>query len=274
MPQLVNELNANDFAIVNLKEDADPSSAVRRDFVTAQIAAIAEKIAILDAKLLSLNGNQNVKSPCTVAITEDFNLNSGGSPTVQGVIIGQNTRVLLTNQKNPGENGIYLARPGAWIRSFDANDPSDFSYGFVVEVLWGNEENKGFWNFTTTGQIDLDVTPLVFKKQTDSTSPPSRGVIGISDGGTGGTTPEAARKNLGVAEEITFAPLGDGKTKVFVIPHALNNAGILEPSVIDLVTNKYVQASTKILDANNIEITFGRPPADQSIAVTVVGIRR
>jgi hypothetical protein len=123
---------------------------------------------------------------------------------------------------------------------------------------------------TSPDPIVLDVTPLVFQKQ-GGVNP--GGVIPISSGGTGGSTPDAARKNLGAAEELVFAPLGDGQTSVFVISHGLENAKILEPSVIDLGTNKYVQASSRILDANNIEVAFGRPPAPGSISITIVGVR-
>lgn len=274
MALLFNQLNANDYAIVGLEDSSEPSSAVRRDYVTNQISAVTERMMALEAKLMSVTGSSNVKAPCAIAIADHFNLNTAGTPTVQGVALTQNTRVLLTNQMNPAENGIYLTRPGSWIRSFDANDPSDFTFGFTVEVMWGNEANKGCWMLTTAEPVNLDVTPLHFTKQPSSTTPLPRGVVKISEGGTGGDTPEAARKNLGVAEEIIFTPLGDGKTSVFVIPHGLNNAGILEPSVIDLMTNKYVQASSRILDSNNIEVTFGRPPATNSITVTIVGIRR
>lgn len=276
MATLFNQLNANDFAIIGLEDSEEPSSAVRRDFVTNQLAQMTEKMMALEAKLMSLDGGNNnvVKAPCAIAITDHFNLNTVGTPTVQGVTLSQNTRVLLTNQMNPGQNGIYLVRSGGWIRSFDANDPDDFTIAFMVEVMWGNEANKGCWMLTPAEPVNLDETPLVFKKQTNSTTPSPRGVIDISDGGTGGSTPEAARKNLGVAEEIVFTPLGDGTTSVFVIPHGLNNVGVLEPTVIDLTTNKYVQASSQILDANNIEVSFGRPPAANSITVTIVGIRR
>lgn len=273
---LVNHLDANNFSIVGLEESTDPSAAVRRDFVTSQVTSMMERMLALDAKVISLTGGQNVKAPCSLAIADHFNLNSGGSPTLQGVTIAQNTRVLLTNQMNPRENGIYLARPGAWIRSYDANNPSDFMFGFAVDVTNGDEANKGRWTLTTIEPVNLDETPLTFAKQSNTTTPTPhpRGVIPISDGGTGGTTPELARKYLGVAEEVVFTPLGDGKTQVFVIPHGLNNVGVLEPSVIDLTTNRYVQPSSRILDANNIEISFGRPPAANSITVTIVGIRR
>jgi hypothetical protein len=274
MAILVNQLNANDYAIVGLEDSSDPSAAVRRDFVTKQVTLMMERMLALDAKLISLTGGQNIKAPCVLAISDHFNLNSGGSPTLQGVTVTQNTRVLLTNQMNPRENGIYLARSGAWIRSYDANNPSDFVFGFVVEVTDGEEAKKGRWMLTTIEPVNLDETPLTFAKQSNTTAPQPRGVTPISDGGTGGTTPEAARKNLGVAEEVVFTPLGDGINQVFVIPHGLNNAGVLEPSVIDLTTNKYVQPSSRILDANNIEVSFGRPPAANSITVTIVGIRR
>jgi hypothetical protein len=269
MSTLFNELHANNFAILELADNPSPASAVRKDFVIQQISEVKDLLAALSAKITTSN-TANIKSPCAVAITTPFNLVNGGFPIVQGVSITPNTRVLLTAQSNPAENGLYIARLGHWIRAFDSNDPTDFTFGFTVEVLGG--DNRGYWMLATPDPIQLDVTPLNFQKQNGVT--PGGGVIGISSGGTGGITPESARKNLGAAEEIVFSPLGDGKNSVFVIPHGLDNAKILEPSVIDLATQKYVQASSRILDSNNIEVAFGRPPAPESIAVTIVGVRR
>lgn len=268
MAILYNELNANNFSIVELAENPSPSSAVRRDFVIKQVAELRDLISSLSSRI-SGNSN-NIKPPCAIAITSHFNLAVGGSPTLQGVSIVPNTRVLLTSQQNPAENGLYIARTGPWIRAFDCNDPSDFSYGLTVEVLGGDLENRGYWMLTSPDPIILDQSPLIFQKQSGFNP---GGVIPISSGGTGGTTPETARKNLGAAEELVFSPLGDGQTSVFVITHGLENSKILEPSVIDLGTSKYVQASSRILDANNIEVAFGRPPAAGSIAITIVGVR-
>jgi hypothetical protein len=272
MPVIVDDLNANNYSIVELKESEDPSSAVRRDFVIAQIAAIEdafeEKLKAIESRMMGLN-HRNVKAPCDLALTSHFNIGLGGLAPQQGVTLSANSRVLLTAQTNPAENGPYVARSGTWIRAYDSNDPADFTFGFTVEVLGGDATNKGFWMLTTPDPIVLDQTPLIFKKQEP------RGVIEISGAGVGGNTPEAVRKFLGAAEEIIFSPLGDGAKTVFVVTHGLNNRFVQEPSIIDLTggLNKYMKPSNRVLDENRVEVTFGRPPALNSIAITIVGLR-
>ncbi len=271
MPSLLDDLNANSFSILDLKGSDDPSSAVRRDFVTSQVATIEAKLIAMESRMIGMNYG-NVKSPCAIALTSHFNIGMGGLPLLQGVTLAPNSRVLLAGQTSPAENGPYIARTGTWIRAFDSNDPADFAFGSMVEILGGDAQNKGFWMLTTPDPIVLDQTPLIFQKQANT---PPRGAIEISGGGIGGNTPEAVRKYLGAAEEMIFSPLGDGVNTVFVITHGLNNLYVQEPSIIDLTggRNKYMKPSNRVLDSNSIEVTFGRPPAPNSIAITIVGLR-
>lgn len=271
MPTITDNLNANGFSVLDLSESDDPSSAVRRDFVTDQVTAIEAKLAAMESRIAGMN-RENVKSPCAIALTSHFNIGMGGLPILQGVTLAPNSRVLLAGQTNQAENGPYIARTGTWIRAFDSNDPADFTFGFMVEVLGGDAQNKGFWVLTTPNPIILDQTQLIFQKQA---SIPPRGAIEISGRGLGGDTPEAIRKYLGAAEEMIFSPLGDGVTTVFTITHGLNNFYVQEPSIIDLTggLNKYMKPSNRVLDSNSVEVTFGRPPAPNSIAITIVGLR-
>jgi hypothetical protein len=268
MPTYSDHLNVNNYSIFNLQESEDPSSAVRRDYVMALVAAIEKKLmAAIESRTTGMN-YKNLKSPCEIALTSHFNIGVGGLPPLQGVTLSANSRVLLTGQQNPAENGPYVARSGTWVRAFDSNDPADFTFGFTVEILGGDPANKGFWMLTTPDPIVLDQTALVFKKQ-------ERGGIEFLGGGVGGNTPEAVRKYLGAAEEIIFSPLGDGSTTVFTVTHGLNNRFVQKPSIIHLAEglNKYMEPSVRVLDENRVEVTFGRPPDTNSFAITIVGLR-
>src|SRR4029077_15254707 len=55
-----------------------------------------------------------------------FNETLSGLSTIDGVSLAVNDRVLLVNQINPTENGLWLAQVGAWTR------PADFSSGSTV----------------------------------------------------------------------------------------------------------------------------------------------
>ena len=57
---------------------------------------------------------------------------------VGGVEVKENDRVLIFNQSNKTENGLYLAKSAEWIRSEDADEGSEFSPGMSVAVESGD----------------------------------------------------------------------------------------------------------------------------------------
>lgn len=69
--------------------------------------------------------------------------------------------ILVKNQTNQAENGIYLASSGAWSRSpfFDTAAELKGAYIFVSE---GDLNNNTGWYLQTDGAIALGTTPLVF----------------------------------------------------------------------------------------------------------------
>lgn len=64
------------------------------------------------------------KTPAVVVGTSNITLS--GLQTIDGVVLVANDRVLLVNQTNPVENGLWLVQSGAWTR------PADFSNGSTV----------------------------------------------------------------------------------------------------------------------------------------------
>ena len=61
----------------------------------------------------------NIKNSCRVATTE--NITFIGILTLDGIILNINDRVLVKNQSNGSENGIYNCRKGKWKRAIDMN---------------------------------------------------------------------------------------------------------------------------------------------------------
>ena len=100
------------------------------------------------------------KSPARVASTSTIDLATGGLPTIDGVLLGAGDRVLVKNQVNPAENGIYVADAGAWLRAPDANTSQLFLPGFTVAVHEGNQQ--GAWTFANAASPTLGQTGLAF----------------------------------------------------------------------------------------------------------------
>jgi len=82
---------------------------------------------------------------------------SGSSVNIDGVLSGVNT-ILVKNQTNPEENGIYLSSSGAWSRS--ENITSDT----VVLVKNGDTNSRTLWvNSTIDESFVLDTDPIYFE---------------------------------------------------------------------------------------------------------------
>lgn len=73
-------------------------------------------------------------------------------------------RVLLVNQTNPIENGIYVwtAAGTPLVRSDDFNAVSRIRSGSMVKVVEGAQNVGCVWSVTTIGYIFADVTPITF----------------------------------------------------------------------------------------------------------------
>lgn len=137
----------------------------------------------------------NVKAACTVATTGNITLS--GIQSVDGVPVGAGQRVLVKNQTNAAENGIYDSASGAWTRSSDADSWSEL-VGATVFIEYGAINDLTTWVCNVTAGGTLGTTPVVFV-QFSATQSYTAGVgltlvgnefrlispVSVSNGGTG-----------------------------------------------------------------------------------------
>ena len=101
----------------------------------------------------------------SVRVATDANITLENLQTIDGVSLAAGDRVLVKEQTNGADNGIYdVVDGGAWTRSADAdNNPgSEITSGMYVFVEDGSSfANNGFV-LQTTGAINLGVTVLSF----------------------------------------------------------------------------------------------------------------
>jgi hypothetical protein len=101
-----------------------------------------------------------VHPPAIVVSTSNVALS--GLPTIDGVTLVATNRVLLINQSNPIENGLWVAAAGAWTR------PSDFLSGTLageayVLILEGTLNQGSSWVCSTPTAI-IDTNPVYFQQ--------------------------------------------------------------------------------------------------------------
>lgn len=89
-----------------------------------------------------------------------------GLQTIDGVSLSEDDRVLVRNQSAAQDNGIYLAKSGAWVRSADADGSpaAEVSPGMFCFVEEGDLHADTGWVLATDGPVTLGVTPLIFTK--------------------------------------------------------------------------------------------------------------
>jgi len=113
---------------------------------------------------VTLNGlvraGGQVKAPVRAATTAAVDLTTGGLLTIDGVALAADDRVLVKNQTNPAQNGIYVASIGPWSRATDANTSQLLLPGFTTAVREGNQQ--GAWTFANPETPTLDQTGLAF----------------------------------------------------------------------------------------------------------------
>lgn len=85
------------------------------------------------------------REPCRVATTANIALQ--GLQSIDGVSLKVNDRVVVKDQTDPKENGIYTVSTGVWYRASDARDPRSITEGVTVQTQEGTTHAGRAWRF-------------------------------------------------------------------------------------------------------------------------------
>jgi len=202
---------------------------------------------------LGANVTNGAKKPCVVATTANITLS--GTQTIDGVAVVANDRVLVMNQTDGTENGIYLVVAGTWTRVKDWNNSADLASGIIIPVGAGTTM-LGLWQVTYSGNFSLGVTNPTFTRYQDSSA---------SDSITAGTTQTQAGATA----------LTSRYNRISVCAN-LNDGVALIPAIAGsecLVLNEGAQ-SAQVWPADGDAIDAGAADAVDSNALTATSARR
>lgn len=101
-----------------------------------------------------------VKGPCYVATTANIAL--AGLQTIDGVAVAANDRVLVKDQTDASENGIYVASTGDWFRAADFNRSDDVREGTMVRVTDGDVAAGLAYIVSTADPITVGTSDIAF----------------------------------------------------------------------------------------------------------------
>lgn len=123
--------------------NADPSNPLHA--VTKQYA---------DAIASGIHYKESVKA----ATTTDIVLS--GLQNIDGIGLAVSDRVLVKNQNNETENGIYVAASGSWSRATDADTGAKLKGGTTVWVNEGAVFGDTSWTCITDGDVTIGISDI------------------------------------------------------------------------------------------------------------------
>ena len=110
---------------------------------------------------------RDFKDSVRVATTGSVALS--GLQAIDGVQLTVADRVLVKDQANAAQNGLYIVSAGSWARAPDAALDYQVTSNFIVGTDEGQVNKSRIWQMTTTGPITVGATPQVFELMAGAT---------------------------------------------------------------------------------------------------------
>jgi len=260
--KIFNGLDLTNQRIINLGSPSQSTDAANKAYVDALVNGKAYK--------------QGVR----VASTANVDVSQPGS-VIDGVTLSPGDSVLLKNQSNPAENGIYVYNGAstAMIRRSDANSSDNLRPNTTVFVSEGEVNADTEWTLTTDAPITVGVTELVWA-QSNASSMPEAGDGLTRSGTTLHVNPGNGLTIDGVSGKVMIDPtvvarkysatVGDNVSTVIAVTHNLGTRNVVV-SVHDAATYEEVYPDVTKTDPNTVTLIFAQAPATSSLVVTVIG---
>ena len=148
----IEELRSGAYAFVTSgATNAGKGFALTTDAVQVGATPLSFQPFTVGSPGASASPRTNIWSPANVLANADIATTttivlSGITQTIDGVLASAGTRVLVKNQANPAENGLYRAAVGTWNRDADADTAAKLPGGTSVFVKNGTQNRNTAWN--------------------------------------------------------------------------------------------------------------------------------
>jgi hypothetical protein len=246
-----------------LDQMAAPSGSVAMNSqkITGLLDGTSAQDAVTKSQLDAVQNGTDWKQSVRVIATSNITLS--GTQTIDSVSVAADERVLVAGQTTGSQNGIYLCKSGAWVRTTDADANSEVTADMAVFVEEGTNYADTQWRLTTNGAIVVGTTALVFAQ------------IGAGTSYTQSTGISISGSNIAIDTTLTarfkqFTLTGDGSTVTFTCTHNLGNSNPLL-QMRDSSGNEVGIANTAT-SSNACTVTFAVAPANSvTYGVMIVG---
>lgn len=141
------------------------SFSMNNQTITNLADPVNSQDAATKAYVDSVSEGLSIKDSCVAATTTnlDLSLNLEPDAIIDGVTLLEGDRVLVKDQTDPAQNGIYVVpASGAASRAADFDTPSEISGGEFIFVTGGTLYGNTGWVQTTTNIVTIGTDPIVF----------------------------------------------------------------------------------------------------------------
>lgn len=216
--------------------------------------------------------NNGVKATLTYAT---------GALTIDSVAVVLNDRILLQNQTNANENGLYVCTvegatgvAAVLTRAADLQCTEQLLLGGYVSISAGTANGGSLWAFVEPRPASFGIDDLIVRaaapagvgtlasQNANAVNITGGSVAGITDlavadGGTGASTGAAALTNLGVKRATTAAYAGGGTSNAYTAT-GLAATDIVVATI--LASTNSVAIAKAVPTTNTLTITFTADP--------------
>ena len=254
-------VDLNNQKITNLTDPTNPQDAANKRYV--------------DAAVVGIDWKASVRVATTAAVTLATGLENGD--TLDGVTLATGDRVLVKNQTDATENGLYVvATSGAPTRSSDADTAAEITASFAVFVEEGTVNSDSGWTLTNNGTITVGTSELSFTQFT------GLGQITAGDGltktantlnvvpGDGlAVTADSVKIDRAVVVTKYATNVGDGTNTSYTITHNLATRDVIVSLFDNASPYAEVMADVEHSTTNTITLLFSVAPTTDKYRVVV-----
>lgn len=106
---------------------------------------------------------QRLDNKQSVLVATTMSMVLAGVQEIDGLAVPAGSRVLVKDQVQVKDNGLYLVGAESWVRTVDADSSDKVTPGLLVTVERGSANADTVWQLITDGPIVLGATPLTFQ---------------------------------------------------------------------------------------------------------------
>jgi len=227
------------------------------------------------------SANLAIKTPCRAATTANITLSD--LQTIDGVALSEDDRVLVKDQSDATENGIYTASSGNWLRTTDVDGSNELVNGTIVFVTAGTIGARQQFTCTASDPIIPGTSSISFVIV--SYQPLDTTLIGLAAlNATAGLVVETAadtfakRTLQGPAAGLSITnPAGTAGDPTFAFANdlaaleALGSTGFAVRTAADTWTQRTITGTANEITVTNGDGVAGAPTHSLPAALTFTG---